>query len=100
MIRGIGVDVVDIQRMKETLVEQGDAFRRRVFTEAEIDYCDRKPRPYENYAARFAATRELTPVPILGVPGWCEDNARERYYDNPDYFRPARRTGGEGPSTP
>ena len=41
-------------------------------------------------AARFAATRELTPVPILGVPGWCEDNAREQYYDNLDYFRPAR----------
>ena len=51
-------------------------------------------------AARLATTRELAPVPILGVPGWCEDNARERYYDNPDYFRPARRTGGEGPSTP
>ena len=41
-------------------------------------------------AARFAATRELTPVPILGVPGWCEDNAREQYYDNLDHFRPAR----------
>ena len=51
-------------------------------------------------AARLVTTRELAPVPILGVPGWCEDNARERYYDNPDYFRPARRTGGEGPSTP
>jgi len=50
-------------------------------------------------AARFEATRELTPVPILGVPGWCEDNAREQYYDNLDYFRPAR-TGGLGPSTP
>ena len=39
--------------------------------------------------ARFSATRELTPVPILGVPGWCEDNAREQYYNNIDYFRPA-----------
>ena len=42
---------------------------------------------------RFSATRELTPVPILGVPGWCEDNARERYYDNIDYFRPAGASG-------
>ena len=39
---------------------------------------------------QFTATRELAPVPILGVPGWCEDNAREQYYDNVDYFRPAR----------
>ncbi len=50
-------------------------------------------------AARFAATRELTPVPILGVPGWCDDNAREQYYENLDYFRPPR-TGSLGPSTP
>ena len=43
--------------------------------------------------ARFAATRELAPVPILGVPGWCKDNAREQYYDNIDYFRPPRDGG-------
>jgi len=41
-------------------------------------------------AAQFAATSELAPVPILGVPGWCDDNADERYFDNTDYFRPAR----------
>jgi hypothetical protein len=41
-------------------------------------------------AAQFSATRELTPVPILGVPGWCDDNASAHYYDNLDYFRPAR----------
>ncbi|HAV24286.1 MAG: holo-[acyl-carrier-protein] synthase [Ignavibacteria bacterium GWA2_55_11] len=69
MIRGIGVDVVDIQRMKETLVEQGDAFRRRVFTEAEIDYCDRKPRPYENYAARFAAKEAVSKALETGWSG-------------------------------
>lgn len=40
--------------------------------------------------ARFAATRELAPVPILGVPGWCRENACEQYYDNIGYFRPAR----------
>ncbi len=39
--------------------------------------------------AQFSATRELTPVPILGIPGWCEDNTREQYYDDIDYFRPA-----------
>ena len=38
----------------------------------------------------FAATRELAPVPLLGVPGWCDDNRDERYYDDTSYFRPAR----------
>ena len=41
--------------------------------------------------ASLAATRELEVVPVLGVPGWCPDNEREDFYDNPDYFRAARR---------
>jgi len=34
-------------------------------------------------------TRELSPVPLLGVPGWAEQS--EAYYDNTYYFRPGRR---------
>jgi hypothetical protein len=47
-------------------------------------------------AARLAAPSspltkpELTPVPLLGVPGWCADNEREQYYDNTAHFRPLR----------
>jgi hypothetical protein len=44
-------------------------------------------------AAALKTTRDLAPVPILGVPGWCEDNAREPYYDNVEYFRPGRVPG-------
>jgi len=40
--------------------------------------------------AALAATRELAVVPVLGVPGWCPDNEVEAYYDDADYFRPAR----------
>lgn len=40
------------------------------------------------------ATRELAVVPVLGVPGWCADNEREAYYDDPDYFRPGRSVQG------
>lgn len=36
---------------------------------------------------RLTATRDLAPVPILGVPGWCTENEVEAYYDNTDYFR-------------
>jgi len=45
----------------------------------------------------LSGTRDLAPVPILGVPGWCAGNEREEYYDNLDYFRPGRRsvTSGE-----
>jgi hypothetical protein len=36
------------------------------------------------------STRELSPVPVLGVPGWLEENSSQAYYDNTAYFRPAR----------
>ena len=42
---------------------------------------------------KWRSTRELAPVPVLGVPGWCVDNAIESYYDNSDYFRTGRSRG-------
>lgn len=44
-----------------------------------------------SHPAHLLATRELAVVPILGVPGWHADNAREDYYDDADYFRPGRQ---------
>ncbi|MCG6932075.1 MAG: DUF3025 domain-containing protein [Gallionella sp.] len=37
-------------------------------------------------------TRDLCPVPLLGIPGWASENNCERYYDNTAYFRPGRRS--------
>jgi hypothetical protein len=36
-------------------------------------------------------TGELTPAPLLGVPGWAEENEDAAYYDNAGYFRAGRR---------
>ncbi len=36
-------------------------------------------------------TRDLSPVPLLGIPGWTADNNIECYYDNTAYFRSGRR---------
>lgn len=35
-------------------------------------------------------TRQLAPVPVLGVPGWCAGNERAEYYDDTQYFRSGR----------
>lgn len=40
--------------------------------------------------ASFASPRAMPPLPILGVPGWHPDNAREAYYDDAAHFRPRR----------
>lgn len=39
----------------------------------------------------LASTRSLTPLPILGIPGWTPDNEAPAYYDDVGQFRPGRR---------
>jgi hypothetical protein len=41
-------------------------------------------------AEHCRSTRELSPVPLLGVPGWSGDSECESYYDNTHYFRKGR----------
>lgn len=55
MIAGIGIDIVEISRLERAIGEYGDRFINRVFTEREIDYCERVARKAERYATRFAA---------------------------------------------
>jgi hypothetical protein len=42
--------------------------------------------------AHCRSTRELSPLPLLGIPGWTADNDCAAYYENTAYFRPGRRT--------
>lgn len=51
---GIGTDLVEIGRLARAL-ERTPRLRERVFTAAEIAYCESKARPAQHYAARFAA---------------------------------------------
>jgi len=66
-IVGIGVDVVEVDRVRKLLGRRG-SFRHRVFTPAEIAYCDSRATPAECYAARWAA-REACIKALGGVRG-------------------------------
>lgn len=55
MIIGIGIDLVDIDRLERLLDRHGSRFASRIFTEGEIAYCESHNRRGEGYAARFAA---------------------------------------------
>jgi len=68
-IRGIGVDVVDVERMKKTLQDQGDTFISKVFTETEITYCRSRKNPHEHFAARFAAKEAVSKAMQKGWSG-------------------------------
>ncbi|MGH9585451.1 MAG: holo-ACP synthase [Acidobacteriaceae bacterium] len=55
MLVGTGIDVVEIDRIANTIERYGERFLRRVFTQGEIAYCGRKRNCAESFAARFAA---------------------------------------------
>lgn len=68
-ILGIGVDVVDVERMKKVLDEQGEKFIQKIFTENETTYCSEKQFPQEHYAARFAAKEAVSKAVKTGWSG-------------------------------
>ncbi len=43
-------------------------------------------RPHE------LTSRDFAPLPVLGVPGWCDANAEAAFYDDPAVFRSVRRS--------
>ncbi|WP_016955005.1 DUF3025 domain-containing protein [Catenovulum agarivorans] len=40
--------------------------------------------------------KKLSPLPILGVPTWYQDNQQQSFYLNTNYFRPKRRVSDKG----
>ncbi len=63
-----GVDMVEIQRIKDSIDKFGESFLRRVFTQSEINYCEsKKERRYESYAARFAAKEAVSKALGTGI---------------------------------
>jgi holo-[acyl-carrier protein] synthase len=70
VIFGTGIDLIEVERVKQALERPatGARFRQRVFTEGEIAYCESRGRArFQSYAARFAA-KEAT-MKALGT-GW------------------------------
>jgi len=66
-VLGVGLDLVDVPRMKRELARAGGGFRETVFIADEIAYCEGQGRPAVHYAARFAAKEAF--FKALGT-GW------------------------------
>lgn len=54
MIYGIGVDIIEIERINKSLKRFPGQFEEKVFTQNEIDYCRSKADPSKHFAGRFA----------------------------------------------
>jgi hypothetical protein len=59
---------------------------------AAYSFIDAKLHEQIANAALLLDNQQLTPLPLLGVPGWYNDNENASFYHNTDYFRPLRST--------
>lgn len=55
MIVGIGIDLIDIERVQRLFDSKGDHALRRLFSEGERSYSMARPHPAQHLAARLAA---------------------------------------------
>ncbi len=74
MIVGVGNDIIDVRRIDKTLKKShGETFKRRVFTDKEIKYCDRMANSAPHFAARWAikeAFYKALPEDIQKLSHW------------------------------
>ena len=52
---GVGIDQIEVSRIRDSLDQHGSSFLDKIFTPAEQAYCSAKANPAPHYAARFAA---------------------------------------------
>ncbi len=70
MLDGVGIDIVEVNRIRASIEEYGPLFTEKIFSAEEIKYCSDKPNPYQHYAARFAAKEAFSKA--TGT-GWNSD---------------------------
>lgn len=68
MVVGIGIDSVEVERIRTVFGKRGDKAMKRVYTQGEIDYASRFKDPFPNLAARFAAKEAFFKAVGGGIP--------------------------------
>jgi len=69
MISGVGIDSVQVGRLRGAVERWGREFLDRLFTERELEYCLSHANPYPRLAARFAA-KEAALKALHSRGGW------------------------------
>lgn len=66
-IRGIGNDIIEIARIRQGIERQGESFLHQLFTQRELDYCQKFQDPVPHYAGRFAAKEAIAKAFGTGI---------------------------------
>lgn len=65
MIKGLGTDIIEVERLHEAIAKHGKRFLDRVFTPLEQEYCYKHKEFARHFAGRFAAKEAI--VKAFGV---------------------------------
>ena len=83
---GVGVDMIECERIKHSLDRFGERFLQRVFTEGEIKYCRSMKYPARHFAARFAAKEAVSKAFGTGIGkamGWRDIDVHRKESGEP-----------------
>jgi len=68
-IFGIGIDLIEVSRIKQIIARFGERFRNRIFSTREQNFCESQNEKYLSYAARFAAKEAFSKALGTGLRG-------------------------------
>ena len=74
-VLGVGIDQIEVSRIRDSIARHGDSFLSKVFTEKERDLCMQRTDPVPCLAARFAAKEAASKALGTGIGkefGWLD----------------------------
>jgi len=92
MIYGVGIDLIEIKRIKNELIKSGERFCKMIFTENEITYCQRDSNinvQSQCFAGRFAAKEAFFKAVGTGLRGgltWKDIEVYNDEYGKPNFI--------------
>lgn len=66
-MNGVGIDIIEVKRIKKLMEEYGERFFKRILTENEIIYCKKFSKPDLHFAGRFASKEAYSKAIGTGV---------------------------------
>ena len=69
MIFGTGIDIIEVNRIKNSIQKYSDRFKKKIFTQKEIDYCHSQADPAKHFAARFTVKEAVLKCFGTGMTG-------------------------------
>lgn len=68
MVKGIGIDIIEVERIRSAIEKYRDKFSGKIFTEEEVNYSmSFKNREYVHLAARFAVKEAFSKAVGTGI---------------------------------